>query len=154
MMKKMLMTLLMAVSLFVVSSCVNENDDNNSNNKRIAEILKHFDLEDDKYIWDENQEYDFADDMIILVLKRTKTYPKLEIEDFGIDNIESIVYPGGELPPDYYFSDEYEGDGYYRQIVYIMLKKHGKDKVIEAIREFDKLEFVSSAEPNVYYVGA
>lgn len=127
-----------------------EVDDNNSNNDEITEILKHFDLEDDKYIWDENQEYDYADDMVILTLKRTKTYPKLEIGDFGIKNIESIEYVGGELPPDYYFSDEYEGDGYYHQTVFVMLKIHGKDKVIEAIRAFDKLEFVRSAEPNSY----
>lgn len=103
-------------------------------------LLKQFDSTDPTIFWEGNIDDDFADDRVVVVLKRTTTYPELGIRHFGLDNGERLEYlwlkPNGNPPSD------------FRQILVIYLKQHGKEKIVEAIKELEKLSFVKAAEPS------
>ena len=113
-------------------------------------ILKSFDLEDKKVYWKGTIDDVFPDNLIIVVLKKPINYIELSVESFELENAVSIKYSGGVTPPDYMFKKEYEyllKD--FRQIIFIRLEPLGKEKVIEAIRKLEQLEFVKSAQPDV-----
>jgi hypothetical protein len=138
----LLIALAMLPSVFLLSGCEKKD-------KELMEILKQFDLTDPKEIWEGSIEDNFADDLVLLVLRKTSTFPELELRHFGLDNAESMYYLGGARPPDYFFTTGYEEVlKNYRQIVFIKLNEHGKEKVIEAIIHLETLGFVKSADPN------
>lgn len=112
-------------------------------------ILKEFDLSDPKIIWEGSINDDFTDDSVIVVLRKTSTYPELELKHFKLNNAEGLEYMGGVRPPDYFFTPGNELLLInYRQIVLIHLTPQGKEKIIETIRELEKLDFVKSISPN------
>ncbi len=111
-------------------------------------LTEQFDSTDPKIFWEGNIDEDFDDDRVVVVLKRTKTYPELKIRHFGLDNGERLEYlwfrpygdpPYGDPPSD------------FRQILVIYLKQHGKEKVLEAIKELEKLSFIKVAVPKYNY---
>ena len=113
-------------------------------------ILKSFDLEDKKVYWKGTVDDDFPDDLVIVVLKKPINFIELSVECFGLENAVNIEYVGGVTPPDYLFKPEYEYQlEHYRQIIYIHLEPLGKEKVIEAVRVLEQLEFVKTASPSV-----
>lgn len=134
---------MMFVLFFSMIACKNENEN------EMAEILNQFDLTDPKIFWTGTIEEEFTGDMVLMVLRKTSTHPELEARHFNLNNIEMVEYVGGARPPDYFFTPGYENAlKDYRQIVFIHLKQHGKEKVIEAIRILEKLDFVMWAGPN------
>lgn len=106
-------------------------------------IEVQFDLTDEKIYWTDNT-VDYTDDEILIIFKKSYTYPELKIEDFHFDNAESIDYIFLK-PRDESLSAN------YRQIAAINLKEHGKDKVIEAVKYFERLSIVYAAQPNYIY---
>jgi hypothetical protein len=56
---------------------------------------------------------------------------------------------GGGRPPDYFFEPGYEKAlENYRQIVFIHLKPSGKEKIVETIRQLEKLDFIKTVSSN------
>ena len=109
-------------------------------------ILNQFDLSGEKVIYSGDINSNFADDMIILTMMKTNSYPILTPSDFGIDDIVRIDYVA-ERPNDYMYKEGTASN--YTQIVFILVKPRGKEKIIEYIKELEKLPFVRSAEPNM-----
>jgi hypothetical protein len=108
----------------------------------ISGIQRQFDLTDPKELWKGTIDDDFEIDKVIIITKKTTVFPVLTLRDFGLSNGESLEYVWyrGETPD-------------FRQILTIHLKQHGKDKVVEAIRILEKLEFVKTVEPSyIYYL--
>ncbi|MDD4315864.1 MAG: hypothetical protein PHC84_01745 [Clostridia bacterium] len=115
-------------------------------------ILKHFDLTDPKILFDETS---FSDSMyaeverIIVVFKKTTTFPRLDIHHFGLSNAKSFAYlqmtpndgPRGWVDYD---------DGHQQGEIH--LYNLGKEKILEAIRHLEQLEFVKSVWPDYYVV--
>jgi len=77
-------------------------------------------------------------------VKKTSSYPKLKLEDFKMDNAESLEYIW--LSP-----TMQQNNSDFRQYAAIRLKEHGKEKVLEAIVQLDKLKFVKRAEPEYIF---
>jgi len=109
-------------------------------------VLNQFDLSGEKHIFKGDINLDFTDDCIMLTMMHTESYPILEASDFGIDNIIRVDYIA-ERPNDYMYK---QGTAYkYTQILAIYVKPRGKEKILEYIKELEKLEFVGSASPNM-----
>jgi len=109
-------------------------------------VLNQFDLSGEKHIFNGDINLDFTDDCIMLTMMHTESYPILEASDFGIDNIIRVDYIA-ERPNDYMYQ---QGTAYkYTQILAIYVKPRGKEKILEYIKELEKLEFVGSASPNM-----
>ena len=107
-------------------------------------ILKHFDLTDEKNIWNGNINDPYIlDDSVIVTLKKTNTYPELDLSVFGLDNAISMEYLDGITMPDNIAKPEK-----WRQKIIIYLKPEGKEKLLETIRIIEQLEFVKSVNPN------
>lgn len=103
-------------------------------------ILKHFDLSDPKIYWDGRIDIEFHENIVNIIMRKTDTYPKLELHDFGLSNAESIEYIF--LEPNLGTVTEN-----FRQILRIRLKEPGKENVIEAIRHLESLDFIRYAGP-------
>lgn len=105
-------------------------------------ISNQFDLTELKEYWTGSINDDFEDDRIVVIMKKTTIYPELELETFGLDNAESLHYsflaPKNENPN-------------FHQILVIFLKTKGKDQVILAINELNKLDFIKTASPEYIY---
>ncbi len=109
-------------------------------------VLNQFDLSGEKHTFNGDINLDFTDDCIMLTMMHTDTYPILEASDFGIDDIIRVDYIA-ERPNDYMYK---QGTAYkYTQILAIYVKPRGKEKILEYIKELEKLEFVGSASPNM-----
>ena len=109
-------------------------------------VLNQFDLSGEKHTFNGDVNLDFTDDCIMLTMMHTESYPILEASDFGIDNIIRVDYIA-ERPNDYMYK---QGTAYkYTQILAIYVKPRGKEKILEYIKELEKLEFVGSASPNM-----
>ncbi|MCM1225333.1 MAG: hypothetical protein NC548_63890 [Lachnospiraceae bacterium] len=106
-----------------------------------TEFLQQFDLSDPK-ISSSNQGTDFCVDRVTVILKKSVTNLKINLEDFCLDNGERI---------DLYDFGNYDNPN-YRHMLTIYLKEHGTEKVVEAVTELNKLEFVRFACP-VYIYG-
>ena len=80
---------IMLFSIASLTACGNNEE------KEMKEILKQFDLTEPKERWTGSIDDDFSDDIVILVLRRTFTYPELELRHFRLENAESLEYIGG-----------------------------------------------------------
>jgi hypothetical protein len=76
-------------------------------------------------------------------MKTTTTYPELELRHFGLSNGDRLEYSW--LRP---LSDNTPN---FRQILTIYLKQQGKEKVIAAISELERLEFVKTVWPQYIF---
>ena len=115
--KNIFSVLCMIIICVVCCSC-----DLNTNNEHVVdiEILKHFDLSEEKAYWtgdidDLDNEY-INDRWVVVYLKRTKTYPELDLSVFGLDNAIGMRYSGGVTPP-----DDIKNPDEWRQIIDIEL---------------------------------
>ena len=114
-----------------------------------ANISKEFDLTEEKIYWEGNIEESFVDNEVYVIMKKTNTYPELQISDFYIDNLESLHYYLLKPDPNRLWNEEYiEG---FRQMLVIYLKEPGKERVVEVIKELEKLDFVQIVNPNYIY---
>ena len=140
---KFRIVLLLCVVIFMigaVAGCYNPDD----NEVNATNILKHFDLTDEKIIWDGNINDPYiVDDSVIVTLKKTETYPKLDVSVFGLDNAVGMEYLVGVTMPDNVANPEK-----WRQMVIIYLRPAGKEKLLETIRKIEQLEFVKRVNPN------
>lgn len=118
--------------------------------EKMEEILKHFDLTDPKIFFDETSFSDnmyTEDDTIIVIFKKTTTYPMLDLHHFNLSNAKSFIYSQA-TPNDGPLGWVERDEG--RQAGQIFLVEGGKEKIIEAIRHLEQLEFVKSAQPMHY----
>ncbi len=106
-----------------------------------TEFLQQFDLSDSKISFS-NQGIDFYVDRVIVILKKSVPNLKISLEDFCLNNGERI---------DLYDRGNYDNPN-YRHMLTIYLKERGTGKVVEAVTELNKLEFVRFASP-VYIYG-
>jgi len=138
----------LAIAVLLLFSIAGLTACGSGEDREINEVLKQFDLTDTKTIWAQIDGADFTDDVVIVVLRKTSTYPELELKYFKLDNAKGIEYADWR-PPAYFFTPGYEDflDG-FRASVHITLKDTGKDKVVEAIRHLETLDFVMYAGPN------
>jgi hypothetical protein len=115
--------------------------------ENMDEILKHFDLTDTKILFDETS---FSDSMyaevetIIVIFKKTNTYPKLSIHHFNLSNAKSFAYLQA-TPDDGHLGWSEHDEG--RQEGEIRLIESGKEKILEAVKHLEQLEFVKSVRP-------
>lgn len=105
-------------------------------------ISSQFDLTEPKEYWTGSIDDDFENDRVVIIMKKTTIYPELELESFGLKNAESLHY--SFLVP----TDEKLN---FHQILVIYLKTKGKDQVVLAINELNKLDFIKTASPEYIY---
>ena len=129
------------------------------NDKNIGELEKYirqFDLEGEKYIWsiEEDDELKLGGqivlDRLIVTFKKTTTYPDFKLEYLGIEEADSYNWSNGPRPPDYFFEDENKKLlENFRQTIIIFLEPQTEDKIIELVREIEKLDFVYYVRPSI-----
>ena len=121
-----------------------------SDNKiMLNSYLKQFDLGDEKDLFDGSEDDNFTTDSIIIVLKKTTTYPEFKLKYVNIKEATSFSYLSGQKPS---LNDESQKN--FRQIIEIKLNNVDKHRIIEIIKEIEKLEFIKLASPNMIEVGA
>lgn len=108
-------------------------------------------LADKKIICGATLEDDFAEDCVTVVINRSnsrmnKKHDAVKFPGVQIAEIRDLSYT--ESLDDAIPYTNVEG---FQQILELRLKKTGKDEVLKAIRQLEKLDFVESAEPNYYY---
>lgn len=115
----------------------------------IENISMQFDVTEKNVFWSGSIDDDFKDDRLYIIFKRTYTYPELTINDFNFSNASGIDYKYAKPAT----SIEDCSIKYllfsYRQIACIYLEEIGKDKVIEAVEYFRKLDFIKCATPDI-----
>lgn len=117
-------------------------------------VKKHYDINDEKITWRGSITDDFTDDLIIVTLKKSSTYPRLNLDCFDLENATIIEYPLGATPPEHYYQLEYnELLERFRQLIFIYLEPSGKEKVIESIRKLEELQFVKEVNHNYIQSG-
>ena len=90
-------------------------------------VLENFDVNDEKIIWQGDENVEFTLDKIIVVLKKTMTYPELDISVFGLKNAISMEYLSDVTPPAYFFKPEYQDLlNNFRQIIVIHIEPSDK----------------------------
>jgi|GEM_PF-5037448 len=107
---------------------------------------KDFDLSDEKITWDESSiaDSEYAKfDRILITFKQTKTDRQIDSRDLKLSNVKSFSYIQATLEDGSFGWMGLDG----RQTAIITLNKIGKEKILEAIRHLEKLEFIKSAEP-------
>ena len=120
-----------------------------SDNKiMLNSYLKQFDLGDEKDIFNGSEDDNFTTDSIIIVLKKTTTYPEFKLKYVNIKEATSFSYLSGKKPS---LNDESQKN--FRQIIEIKLNNVDKHRIIEIITEIEKLEFIKLASPNMIEVG-
>ena len=105
---------------------------------------------DEKIYWEGNVNEEFADDKVIVVISKDYTSKKFTLGDFDMINAVELEWLS-ELS-----SKAYENKGgrwpeNFRQIYAVTIGDKGKQNVIDAIRELEKLSFVVSATPNYFH---
>ena len=119
-----------------------------SDNKiMLNNYLKQFDLGDEKDIFNGSEDDNFTTDSIII--KKTTTYPEFKLKYINIKEATSFSYLSGQKPS---LNDESQKN--FRQIIEIKLNNVDKRRIIEIIKEIEKLEFIKFASPNMIEVGA
>lgn len=103
------------------------------------EFLHQFDLTDAKISYFDNS-CDYYTDRVVVILKKCIPNAKIDLEYFHLNN--------GKYLYRYAFSGDSPNN---RQILTIYLKEQGKEKVIDAVNELNKLEFVRLASPDYIY---
>ena len=101
----------------------------------------NFDINEKKSYFNGNAEQDFTDDLIIVTLKKSTTYPILNERHFKLDEPITIEYTfiepkSSEVAPNFH------------QILFIHLEPSSKEHIIELINQIEQLPFVLAAEPN------
>lgn len=114
------------------------------------DLLKLFDLTDPVDYWIMPIDFDFEQELVIIIkMKKTQVYPTLELEQLRLENAIKLHY--------YYSIPNLDrsNDGNYlenfRQMAVISLNKYGKEEVIKAIKELEKLEFIKTAYPKYVF---
>ena len=105
---------------------------------------------EEKIICQATLEDDFADDSVLVVINKanseinkvytTDMFPGVELKE-----IKDLTYIEGNPDEKSYLNQEK-----FHQILHLKLIKPGKEEVLKAIREIEKLDFVLAAEPNYY----
>lgn len=144
-MKKMLMLLLITISLFVVSSCVNKSEDINFDNNDPFGENKPIDK---KIYWKGSIDNNFSDNEVIIMIDGAFTTKDFTIDDFKdlieIEKIE-LLNPNSNYDPN---DSKYET---WRNIYLVTLQNSNKEKVVEAIGLLINLNFIHYAGPNDIY---
>lgn len=131
-----------------------DNKNQNVNYNKITSLEKYimqFNIDDEKIIWDGDTSHIVSLDQIHITLKRTKTYPEFKLEYLGIKEAINFKYNRGQFPPEYFFKEEYK---YllekFTQSIVVYLEPMSLERLIEIIREIEKLPFVKDVYPNVF----
>ncbi len=117
--------------------------------KRKDEIQQLFDISEDGLIYRQkvknslDLDIPFKLDRIGICFKETKFYPKLEIEDFNFYNIKLLEYV--------FLAPKDINNEKFKQMAVIYLNEHGEEKVLEALEELNKLDFILFASPIFIY---
>lgn len=116
-------------------------------------LMQQFDFNDTKEIWDGEEENGFLDNAIFITLKKTNTYPVLDLNYFGLDNAIGLKYIS--IKPSAYFYEP--GNEHllesFRQHLVIYINPMGSEKTIETIRQLEKLDFIKCVRPNYLISG-
>lgn len=90
----------------------------------------------------------FADDTVIVVVNSTNSLSgkKINLKSFGTDTFDGLEE--FKIDTDKLDNYEYINSEEYRRIIYLKLKKPGKENVLSAIKKLEGLDFVESAEPS------
>lgn len=142
MLKRKFNLVLAVLAIVMVIGLTSYNKDEVKAEEETNEILSYFDLDDEKEYWNGSIEDPFEDDKVVVIFKKTWTYPKLTLNNFDVVNLKSIEYT--QTRPR-------NNPKTFRQIATIYLNEVGKEKVMEAIKELEKLEFIQYAGPRVIY---
>jgi hypothetical protein len=137
-MKKIIYLGVLLVMIFSFYGCGSDRD-----------WSKDFDLSDPKEFWAGTIDDDFEVDRVVVIMKKTTVYPELELRHFELSNGERLEY--SNLKPQDNMLNDLEYIERYRQIAIIYLKQNSKEKVIEAVYQLSKLEFVKYAGPEMLY---
>jgi hypothetical protein len=158
--KRLCLLILFLICLFLIgckkSSTIEESftdeptiGETNDSEERMEEILHQFNLTDPKRIWGDNIKVDYRDDQILVYLRKSYTYPEIDMKFFGLSNAIRMESLRGLRPPEHYFSPENEHLlSEFRQVVFVYIIPQGKEAVVEAIRQLEEVPFVRSVFPN------
>lgn len=123
-------------------------------NKSIENELKNyvaqFDINDKKILWDGDARDDFQTDCILIIFRKTSTYPEFKLEYLDIEEAISFEYIEGPVPPKYLYEEEHKHLlEKFRQSIAVYLISQSKEEVVELIRKLEKIEFIKVVSPNI-----
>ena len=104
--------------------------------------VMQFDLTEEKHYSAYTVDSSFYNDKILIVMRRTSTYPEFKLEYLGLSEAVSFEYLVGPRP------GEHNNLNVFRQIVAVKLIPQTKERIIEIVKRIEKLDFVRSADPN------
>ena len=117
----------------------------------ISWLNVNFRLSDEQILFKGSVNDEFKCDVILLTLKHTTTYIELSKRHFKLDEITEVVYISSTPPSHFYEYGNEDKLNNFHQIVFLYVDVESKEKIIELIKELEKLPFIRSAEPN--YIG-
>lgn len=106
--------------------------------KTVPGVSNQFDLKEEKEYWTGSIDDDFLDDRVCVIMKKTTTYPELDIKVFRLKNAESLHYS--------FLAPTVENPDFHQMLV-IYLKEKGKDQVISAINHLKQFDFIMYVGP-------
>ena len=111
-------------------------------------LNENFRLTDELVPTKVNVEDEFATELILVLLKHSPTYIKLSKKHFGIEEITKVNYISS-TPPDHFYEEGNEDKlNNFCQMVFLYVNVDSKERIIELIKELEKLPFVKCAEPD------
>ena len=111
---------------------------------------------DEKVYCDATLEDDFVDDCVVIVINKEYTHKRIDftpshfpgVKISSIRSVMSLSKPSNPCPEE--ADRKNAANENFREIIEIKLQERGKQNVLDAIKELEKLPFVVSAEPNRY----
>ena len=149
MLKRKFNLILLVFAIFIVFGLTSCDKDKTKEDEKVIEISSYFDLTDEKEYWSGSIDNHFHPDKVKIIFKKTTEYPELTIEDFGILGIPLLRIKYLALKPKTDF-EKYHVPS-YRQMAILYLAEEGKEKVLEAIKLLEKIDFIQCAEPDLIY---
>ncbi len=94
-----------------------------------------------------DKKLDFADDYILIVLNTETSFKALDkrltLDDFKISNANSLY-----CATERYYSSPPPHNQEFHMMYILFITNKGKENIIDAIKQLEKLDFIESAEPD------
>lgn len=158
-MKKIIILILIIGTLFLVSCKPNNTVHKHSYVDGICDcgevdevwVASNFDVNEEKIYYNDKELPNILYDTLIIVLKRSKTYPQLTLRHFPFSRVLDIelLFESPVRPSNYSDSDWEKYLYTFHQMVILTIDAKNYEEMIFILREVEKLPYVLSVEPDI-----
>ena len=120
-------------------------------NSGVKVFAENVEQQEVKLYCDATLEDEFAEDSVIVVLKKSSSDMNRKFDADDFPEIESVEVEDLSAVTGDPYSKQYLNTEDFQQILQITLKDPGKQNVLAAIKKLEMLDEVESAEPNYYF---